>query len=341
VSRVPRLLPIVAVAIGGVFAVNAIAGASGLPTLLGGARAFAEEVAAKAPKLKKDAAAAKAEPVKMAAAGPLPPRNPAAPAAAAAQSTVCLPTDASIAKEAGLTPEQMRLLEGLQARRGQLDNREKSMEMQLTLLAAAEAKLDARIATLNGLKGDIQSLLGQADEKHKAETTRMVGVYTTMAQSKPKEAAKQLTILEDSVRLPIAAGLSNRTLATILANMQPTDAKKLNEALAHRFESQKLDAGRQAVSAAPAPAAPQQLAAAASPKPPAAKPVAAQVTDAATAPVKTAAAPPKPRRPAPKPAVKKDDPADAAAPMQTAPSVPAPAAPAAPALAPAEKAAAG
>jgi flagellar motility protein MotE (MotC chaperone) len=334
VSRVPRLLPIVAVAIGGVFAVNAVAGATGLPTLLGGARAFAEEVAAKAPKLKTEPGKA-AEPVKLAAAGPLPPRTAPGGAAAAAKSTVCLPSDASIAKEAGLTPEQMRLLEGLQARRGQLDDREKSMEMQLTLLAAAEAKLDARIATLNGLKGDIQSLLGQADEKQKAETTRMVGVYTTMAQSKPKEAAKQLTILEDSVRLPIASGLSNRTLATILANMTPQDAKRLNEALAHRFESQKLDAGRQAVSAAPPPAAPQQLAAAPA-KPPAAKPVAAQVTDAATAPVKTAAAPPKPRRPAPKPAVKKPDPADDAAPMKTAPAEPA-----APAPAPAEKAAAG
>ena len=53
----------------------------------------------------------------------------------------------------------MRLLEGLQARRGQLDSREKSMEMQLALLAATEAKLDTRIASLNALKADIQAFV--------------------------------------------------------------------------------------------------------------------------------------------------------------------------------------
>jgi len=229
----------------------------------------------------------------------------------------------------------MRLLESLQARRGQLDDRERAMEMQLNLLAAAEAKLDSRVAALNALKADITAMLGQADAKQKAEADRMVGVYTTMAQSKPKEAAKQLTIMDDAVRLPIAAGLSNRNLATILANMQPADAKKLNEALAHRFEKDKLDGARAAVAnaaAAPAPAAPAPVAktAAAKPAPAAAaaksadKPAAAAAADPA-AKTADAAAPPKPRKPRPKPVAKKPDAADAAAPMKTDPAADKPA----------------
>lgn len=300
-AGVPRILPVVAVAMGGVLAINALAGASDLPGLVGGAKAFAEDLAAKA-KPTKDAGKAKAndakapaEPMKLAAAGPLPSNRAAgAPAQPAA---VCTPTDAAIAKEAGLSPEQMRLLESLQARRGQLDDREKAMELQLQLLAAAEKKLDARIATLNALKGEVQNLLGQADEKQKAEVSRMVGVYTTMAQQKPKEAAKQLTIMDDAVRLPIVAGLSNRTLATILANMQPADAKTLNEAMARRFETKKADATRQALSAAAAAAQPDA--------PAAEKP----------APVKTAQAAPKARpKPRARATPKAADPLDAAAP---------------------------
>jgi flagellar motility protein MotE (MotC chaperone) len=329
VSRLPRLLPIIAVSIGGVLAINALAGARDLPGLLSATKAFAEDAVAKG-KAGKDA---KAEPVKLAAASPLPPRqSPAQAAAASAATGACKPTDAAIGKEAGLSPEQMRLLENLQARRGQLDDREKAMEMQLNLIAAAAAKLDARVAALNALKADIQGMLGQADAKQKAETDRMVGVYTTMAQQKPKEAAKQLTIMDDSVRLPIAAGLSNRNLATILANMSPADAKKLNEALVHRFENPKLD-GAKAALTAPAAAAPAPPPKTPPSKPAPVKPVgkaaAAVPTDAPPAdpaakpaPVKTAQAESKPapkRRP--RPAAKKPDPADAAAPMKTDPSL--------------------
>ena len=247
---IPRLLPIIAVAIGGVLAVNALAGARSLPDLFSATKAFAEDsvakVSAKAGKpdpAKADAAKAtdaKAANAPVMAASPLPPRTTPAQAAAA-QAAAGLQAHRRLDRppRRACRPSRCACLENLQARRGQLDDREKSMEMQLTLLAAAEAKLDSRVAALNALKVDITAMLGQADAKQKAEAERMVGVYTTMAQSKPKEAAKQLTIMDDSVRLPIAAGLSNRNLATILANMQPTDAKKLNEALAHRFEARR------------------------------------------------------------------------------------------------------
>ena len=51
-KNVPRILPLVGVAVGGVLAINAMAGAKSLPDLLGGAKAFAEGVAK--PEGKKD-----------------------------------------------------------------------------------------------------------------------------------------------------------------------------------------------------------------------------------------------------------------------------------------------
>ena len=44
-KNVPRILPLVGVAVGGVLAINALAGAKSLPDMLSGAKAFAEGVA--------------------------------------------------------------------------------------------------------------------------------------------------------------------------------------------------------------------------------------------------------------------------------------------------------
>ena len=155
---------------GGVLAINALAGARDLPTLLSGARAFAEDAAksvtpAKADKAKgktvakpgeaAPAAAATGEAVNTAATGLPPPTiKPQA---------VCAPTAAELAKEAGLSPAELQVLQNLGERRGQLDKREDDLSTQMALMAAAEAKVDAKIKALTALKGDVKGLLSQAD----------------------------------------------------------------------------------------------------------------------------------------------------------------------------------
>lgn len=251
----PRILPLVGVAVGGVLAINALAGARELPDLLSGAKAFAEEAAkptrpAKAAK----AVAAKPEAAKADAARSEAPVLPggATPAASAGQDAaatsalpppsiqpkaVCAPTAAELAKEAGLSPAELQVLQNLGARRGQLDQREQELSTQLALLAAAEAKLDAKTKVLQGLKVDIQNLLTQADGKEQEETARLVKVFEGM---KPKDAAARLAILDDSVRLPIAAKMKEKSLSGVVGQMSPADAKKLTEALAKRFSSAQI-----------------------------------------------------------------------------------------------------
>lgn len=251
-KNVPRILPIVGVAVVGVLAVNALAGAKSFPDLVGGAKAFAEGVAKGD---KKDAKAGEAASAEGAAT------DAAAKTAAAAPPRICAPSATDLAKEAGLSPAELRVLQSLGARRGQLDQREQDIDVQLQLLAAAEAKLDAKMKTLNGMKGEIQGLLGQADSQKAAEVDRMVTVFSAM---KPKDAAVRLTVLDDAVRLPIAAKMKERTLAMILANMAPGDAKVLTERLASRFSGDAIAKGKAAVAdnAAAAPAAGGQQAAA-------------------------------------------------------------------------------
>lgn len=228
-KNMPRILPLVGVALAGVLAVNALAGARSLPDMLKGARAFAEE-AAKPSKADKEAEKAAAAGDAAVDASALPPEGarPPAPVVAA-----CAPTAAELAKEAGLSPAELQVLQNLGARRGELDQRENDLDTQLALMAAAEAKLDAKIKSLTGLKGDIQGLMGQADQAQEAEIARMVKVFESM---KPKDAAPRLVLLDDKVRLPIAAKMKEKSLAAILAQMAPSDAKTLTEALSDRFD---------------------------------------------------------------------------------------------------------
>ena len=333
-NRLPRILPLVGVAVGGVLAINALAGARDLPGLLSGARAFAEEAAAKTTvKAAKPEAKAKTSAKPADAAAKTDAVSPAAPSAAgtatdaAATSAlpppslqpkaVCAPTAAELAKEAGLSPAELQVLQNLGQRRGELDQREEGLSTQLALLAAAEAKLDAKIRVMTTLKGDVQGLLTQADGREATEVDRLVKVYEGM---KPKDAAARMAILDDSVRLPIAAKMKERSLSAVIGQMPANDAKKLTESLAHRFSkaqtlAQTADAKADAAAAAtPAPAdpnaktppakarpkrqakatprkkAPAEAQAAADPAP--AKPAAAAPPPAA-APPAAAAAPPK------------------------------------------------
>ena len=261
-SKIPRLLPLIAVAIGGVVVVRAVGIA---PGLFEGAQAWAEE---------------------------------AVPAAAAAAvkpaAAVCALTPEQLAQQAGISPAELRILQSLQSRRTQLDARDTDLASMLPLMATAEQKLDARVQALEAVKAEVQQLLGQVSEQEKAENDRLVAVYTAM---RPKEAARVFATLSDDVRLPVAAAMRPRSLAAVMAQMEPAAARELTEKLARRFAARQQLAARAATAAtanAPAPG-------------PVAVPTANAVPSAATAtpPAPTPAVAPAAAMPTPRPAVRR------------------------------------
>ncbi len=305
-ANLPRLLPLIAIAIGGVVAVRAV-GAG--PDLFQGARAWAEE-----------ATAAVATEGGTPAVKPVP--------------AVCALTPEQLAQQAGISPAELRIIQSLSTRRTELDARDADLATTLPLMVAAEQKLDAKIQALNALKSEVEGLLGQVDEREAAETARLVAVYSAM---RPREAAAVFATLDDSVRLPIAAAMRPRGLSAIMAQMPAPAARELTEKLARRFQAQQL-AARAAAASAAAPAAVPAQTAAAAPAP------TAQAAAPATgpAPTQTAAAPaPRPAaRPAPRPTPARTPPRAAApAPTTAAPAGPQPYAPAAGSGAPANPAA--
>jgi flagellar motility protein MotE (MotC chaperone) len=273
--RMPRLLPLVAVAAGGVLAINAVENG---PGMIGAARSFAEGVANKA------ASATKGDSALPADANAI---SPAPQVVAAKPAPICAESPAQLAKDAGLSPAELQVIQSLGARRGELDQREQGLDTQLALIQAAETKVDAKIVTLNALKADMQAMLGQLDDKQQAEVDRLVKVYEAM---KPVDAAARFVLLTDDVRLPIAAKMKERVLSAMIAKMPPAEAKRLTESLAARYVAQAA-AAKQALQPTPTPPA----AAAAQPAPaPAAPPAPTQLAQAAPAPVAAAPAKAKP-----------------------------------------------
>lgn len=266
-SKLPRLLPLIAIAIGGVVLVRAVGVA---PGLFQGAVAWAEEA--------------------VPAEGEAAPTRPA--------PAVCALTPEQLAEQAGISPAELRVIQSLKDRRGELDIRDNDFATMLPLMAAAEQKLDERIKALETVRAEVQTLLGQVDEKAKAEIDRLVSVYSAM---RPRDAANVFTTLSDDVRLPVAAAMRPRSLAAIMAQMPPAAARELTEKLARRFEAQQR-AAAQAVAAADAatgaPTAPAAQPAATTPAPtqtaapPAASPARQRPRPAANRPATQPARPP-------------------------------------------------
>lgn len=282
-KRLPRLLPLVAVAVTGVLAVNVLAGAGILPNALEGARAWAEDLA------EGTTPASKAAPVK-APVGPMPDTKltdgPAAPA-------VCAPTPAELAREAGLSTNELAAIQRLGERRAELDGLDGDLDTQIQLLMAAETKVDARIRVLGEMIATLRTLLGQADSAEEAENARLVKIYETMA---PRQAAVALSTMADDVRLPLLAEMKESKLAAIFNEMSKRDpavTREITEKLAQRTRAQyALDTERAAAAAAAADGtAPATTAAAPPAKTPA--PKAGAQPKATTPAPKAAAAPPK------------------------------------------------
>ncbi|RZJ38481.1 MAG: hypothetical protein EON86_15665 [Brevundimonas sp.] len=277
-AKIPRLLPLIAVAIGGVVIIRAIGVA---PGLFEGAKAWAEEAAAPA-------------------------------AAAAPPAAVCALSPEQLAQQAGISPAELRIIQSLSARRVELDARDTDFASMLPLMTAAEQKLDARVQALEQVKAEVAALLGQVDEKQKAENDRLVAVYTAM---RPREAARVFSTLDDDVRLPVAAAMRPRTLAAIMAQMDPAAARTLTEKLARRFAAQQALAARVAAATAePAPEAAPAVTPAAAAAAPTPQPVAAP-----------AAAAPTPRPAANRPPAARPARAPARAPARPAARTPTPA----------------
>jgi len=166
---------------------------------------------------------------------------------------------------------EVDVMNSLSKRRRELDKREGQLTTQANMIAAAEQRVDAKIAQLKQLQAQITQLLGQRDDAQKAQVAALVKTYSTM---KPKDAARIFNDLPDEVLVPVARDMKSDQLALVLASMNAENAKALTIKLANRLVLPQATPPAPVAAPLPSPAA---SAAAPAPVPAAAKaPIAGQ-----------------------------------------------------------------
>jgi flagellar motility protein MotE (MotC chaperone) len=158
---------------------------------------------------------------------------------------------------------EVDVVNSLAKRRRELDARDGQLNTQANLIAAAEARVDAKISQLKQLQAQINALLVQRDQAQKDQIASLVKTYSTM---KAKDAARIFNTLPDEVLVPVAQDMKSDVLSQILANMNSDNAKTLTVKLAGKLAlPQTTDAI--APQPAPGPVAAMNPAPAAQPAP--------------------------------------------------------------------------
>jgi len=177
-----------------------------------------------------------------AAATPLPPCPPGAPALTAeAAIATCMPADAQpmkadqtgkavpIATADGDQPSGPALLQRLADRRAELDKREQALNLREAVIAAAEKQMTQRADELKALQSQIAALTQQKTSMEDEQFSGIVKMYEAM---KPQEAASIFDGLDMNVLLRVAKAMDPRKMSPILAKMAATRAQQLTVQIA-------------------------------------------------------------------------------------------------------------
>jgi flagellar motility protein MotE (MotC chaperone) len=192
-----------------------------------------------------------------AAPGAAPADGAAAPAEGAAADAAAAGPPAMLNFDpATLTKSEIDTLQRLSERREQIERRARDAEAKESLLKAAEARIDGKIAQLQDLEKNIQGLLKQYDAQKQEEIDQLVRVYSVM---KPKDAARIFDTLEMPILVGVMQKMKDAKVAPILAAMDSRRAVAVTEELTSRKQLSANDPAPMAPTpaAARAPAAPR------------------------------------------------------------------------------------
>lgn len=123
-----------------------------------------------------------------------------------------------------LTQSEIDLLQKLAERRVEIDARGREMENREAMLAAAESRIDRKITEFKALQATIENLVKTYDDQQGTKLKSLVKIYENM---KPKDAARIFEDLEMNVLLKVAERMKERSLAPIMAKMNPQRARDI------------------------------------------------------------------------------------------------------------------
>ena len=165
----------------------------------------------------------KQEPPKQEAAAPPQPAKPA--------GVVVYPE-----QSAQISPSERAILERLQARRQELEQRAREVEIRERAAGGALRRIESKVEEV---RSNDAKTGAAAAQKAEADAARFKGIITMYEGMKPKDAAKVFDRLEMNVLYDIASQIAPRKMADILGLMQPESAERLTVELARRAGSDK------------------------------------------------------------------------------------------------------
>ena len=136
-----------------------------------------------------------------------------------------------------LSAGEWDLLQQLSARRDALDQRERELDQREALLTVAEQRVDEKVAELEAVRGQIETLLGQVDEEGEAQLLGLVSIYESM---RPADAATIFNGLDLEVLISVLERMRGTKSAAILAGMNPERARLVTTELARRRDLPEL-----------------------------------------------------------------------------------------------------
>ncbi|MDX2095628.1 MAG: hypothetical protein SFW64_06805 [Alphaproteobacteria bacterium] len=129
------------------------------------------------------------------------------------------------------TQTELDLLQNLAKRRDELDQRARDLDIKTRVLEASEKRIADKITEMKTLEVELSKVLAQYNEKQDAQIQSLVKIYEGM---KPDEAAAIFNELEMPILLDVISKMSDRKVASVLANMNPKRARDVTQELADR-----------------------------------------------------------------------------------------------------------
>jgi flagellar motility protein MotE (MotC chaperone) len=134
-----------------------------------------------------------------------------------------------------LSAGERAVLESLQNRRQELDQRARELEIRENLIKAAEKRLEERAAELKNIEGQIGAA---SQKKGEADAARFKSLVTMYENMKAKDAAKIFDRLDMKILLEVASQINPRRMSDIMAQMSAEAAEKLTVELARQAKGE-------------------------------------------------------------------------------------------------------
>tara|TARA_B100001248_G_scaffold262689_1_gene260940 strand:+ start:3719 stop:4468 length:750 start_codon:yes stop_codon:yes gene_type:complete len=124
------------------------------------------------------------------------------------------------------TDEEIRIFQGLEERRKELDQREKNLNALADEIQSQRQDLDKKLAEIKKIREDISSALSTEVNKDEKRVQKLVEVYSNM---KPALAAKLFEELDEKLAIEILGKMKKANAANILNYIEPAKARRLSE----------------------------------------------------------------------------------------------------------------